>query len=105
MLLPDVIKETFHEATISGGAQDDERAIQLLEWRWDPNPDDQHFQVEFSILLREHGKVRSMHESHTMGLFDLQTWVTLLHKAGFQLITPPEIEFADENAIFLAIKQ
>ena len=32
LLLPDVIQDTFVEHTISGGAEDEDRAIQLLEW-------------------------------------------------------------------------
>ena len=103
LLVPDYIKESFAENSISGGAADERRAIQLMEWAWDPIPDDEKYQVEFSILTRQNNTIQSFHETHYMGLFDISTWVNLLNKSGFTLVVP-EIEYWFGGEIFLARK-
>ena len=48
VVLPDVIEESFMERTLVGGQSDGERAIQVMEWHWDADPQDESFTVEFS---------------------------------------------------------
>lgn len=103
LILPDVVKETFEEGTVSGGSEDAARAVQMLEWHWDPDPEDDTFAVEFAILLREHGQVRSVHEQHQMGLFDRQTLWDAVRAAGLTPIAPPDPYAAAElGEVFLA---
>ena len=86
LMMPDFITETFYEGTDAGGSDaPDGRAIRLMEWRWDPDPDDASFQVEMSLLLREQdGTVRAVHERHTMSLFSHATWWKHIRAAGLQ---------------------
>ena len=82
LIFPDVVAETFTEGTLTGGFADDEgSAAQLLEWHHSPT--ESTYQVDFAFLLREQGAVRCVHEQHTMGLFDRQTWWRLITEAGF----------------------
>jgi len=91
LVVPDVVRETFEPLTTSGGHDAaDGRALRMMEWHWDPDPTDETYQVEFSILLRsEAGAIRSIHEQHTMGLFSRSVYWRLLEAAGF---TPIAIE-------------
>ena len=107
LVMPDLIQESFVEHTHCGGNDDPHqpRGIRLMEWRWDPDPNDTTIQAEFSFLIREGTSIRSIHESHTMGIFSMQTWVELLHQAQFKLIPPPNHLFLDFGVeIFLAQK-
>ncbi len=87
LVVPDVAKDGWDGGTDAGGddAADSLRAARLLEWRWDPDPNDSTFQVEMAMLLRdEDGVVRCIHEQHTMGIFSHQTWWRCIEEAGFQ---------------------
>lgn len=86
LILPDVVKESFQEQTVSGGTTG-QPAAQLLEWHWDPDPDDQTYQVDMSYLLKsDTGEIQSVHEQHTLGLFESRTYVQLLREAGFEMV-------------------
>lgn len=86
VVIPDVIQETFWERTVTGGNGNEDRAIQLMEWHWDPDTSDETFCVEFCYLLREGQNVRSVHEQHKMGLFGFQVWIDMLNEAGFEVV-------------------
>ena len=87
LVLPDVIQESFMERTLVGGQTEGERAIQVMEWHWDPDVSDESFVVEFSYLLREGNAVRNIHEQHEMGLFPFMTWLEMFDEAGFDVVT------------------
>ncbi|HCH64449.1 MAG TPA: class I SAM-dependent methyltransferase [Deltaproteobacteria bacterium] len=88
VLMPDFVEETFYPGTDAGGGEDPSgRAVRLLEWRWDRDPDDGRFEVEMALLLRdEQGSVRSVHEQHSMGLFSLEHWGQMIRAGGFTLL-------------------
>jgi ubiquinone/menaquinone biosynthesis C-methylase UbiE len=93
LIIPDTAKGYFEEHAVSGGAEAGDQAVQLLEWHWDPDPRDEQIQVEFSILWRQNGVVSSVHETHIMGLYTLDTYCALLEEAGFsevELIDPEQ---------------
>jgi len=99
VLIPDVVKESFFERAVTGGNADASRAIQLLEWHWDPDPEDDTFLVEFSYLLRQGQTVRNVYEQHRMGLFSFNDWCAMLTEVGFEFIPrPPEwmVDFGGE---------
>ncbi len=85
LVVPDLVKDDFFEGTDAGGDDaPDGRGARLLEWRWDPDPDDTTFRVDMALLLRdEEGRVRSIHEQHRMGIFPRARWWALLAAAGF----------------------
>lgn len=87
-IIPDVIKETFCERALQGGGEEPDRAVLLSEWHWDPDPEDDHIQVEFSLLIRENAQVSSIHESHRMLILSMEEWFALFTEAGLQLNLP-----------------
>jgi SAM-dependent methyltransferase len=85
LFVPDHIAETFAPGTGYGGSDGaDGRAARYLEWAWDPDPGDTWTVTDYAFLLRDTGgAVRSVHESHRLGLFSRDTWLRLLAGAGF----------------------
>jgi trans-aconitate methyltransferase len=101
---PDCVRETFFEATDAGGGVDATgRTAQFLEWRWDPDPSDTTYRVEYALLLRDGDQVTAVHDTHVEGLFSRKTWRRLLESAGFtcELIDRP-LEGGGSDRIFLA---
>jgi SAM-dependent methyltransferase len=88
LVMPDMIKETFVSLTTHGGHDGtggDGRAIRYIEWTFDPDPSDSTYTVDFAYLLREGAQpVRVIHDAHVFGLFPRETWLRLLHNAGFE---------------------
>lgn len=85
LLAPDCVRETFRPATHGGGHDGEGRALRYLEWRWDPDPSDNTYIVDFAYLLRdENGTVRVKQDRHIVGLFARADWLRLLTEAGFQ---------------------
>jgi len=76
---------TFEDGSDHGGTDGaDGRGVRYLEWSWDPDPDDTWTLTEYSFLLRDaDGSVRSVHETHRVGLFGRDDWLRLLIETGF----------------------
>lgn len=61
------------------------RAVGYLEWSWDPDPSDGWAVTEYAFLLRDpDGRVRTVHETHRLGLFSRADWLRPLLDTGFQ---------------------
>lgn len=101
LVVPDVVQETFEEGSVGTGGDDGERAVQLLEWHWDPDPADETYVVDFALLLREEGRVRAIHEQHTMGLFSRPTFWELLRAEGFEPVEADPLDSAEVGEVFL----
>lgn len=69
-----------------GGTQ-----VTFIEHSYDPDPDDDHFEMTFIYLVRKEGALEVLTDSHIWGLFDLETWPKLLKKNGFDV---HELKFA-----------
>ncbi|GIL05165.1 MAG: class I SAM-dependent methyltransferase [Burkholderiaceae bacterium] len=84
-VLPDCVRETFAPGTSTGGEDGpDGRGLRYLEWSWDPDPNDDTFEVAYALLLREaDGAVRVELDRHRCGLFARATWLRLFEHAGF----------------------
>ena len=80
---PDDLADTFVEGAELLGGDDGERSLRYIEWSWDPVPGDGKARVEYGLLMRERGEVRSFHDRHETGLFPRATWLRLLQDAGF----------------------
>jgi SAM-dependent methyltransferase len=53
-VLPDFVRETFTPGTGEGGHDaSDGRGLRYLEWRWDPDPNDDTYIVDYAFLLRD----------------------------------------------------
>ena len=85
-LLPDCVRETFAPTTEHGGEDGaDGRGLRYLEWSWDPDPNDETFEVAYALLLRDaDGRVRCELDRHREGLFARATWLDAIAAAGFE---------------------
>jgi SAM-dependent methyltransferase len=86
VFVPDNLAETFLPGTGYGGSDaPDGRGARYLEWAFDPDPADTWTVTEYAFLLRTaDGSVQAVHESHRLGLFSRETWLSLLAAAGFE---------------------
>ncbi len=85
IVTPDSYRETFVEQHYVYLGQDEKRSLKALEWSWDPQPSDDSYQADYVFMLRESGRLRTVHDQHTVGLFSQETWLTLLTDLGFQV--------------------
>jgi trans-aconitate methyltransferase len=77
IVLPDFVRETFTPGTDNGGEDaNDGRGFRYLEWRWDPDPNDDTYIVDYAFLMRDAtGDVRVVHDRHIEGLFPRARWL------------------------------
>lgn len=105
---PDVLKEDFEPGTTLLQADDGRAQLRGVEWVWDPNPDDDTINVEYSLLIRdgddEDATFTQIHDRHREGLFSKETWLRLLQGVGFgvQTFARPLDEEGEFNEVFLA---
>jgi trans-aconitate methyltransferase len=99
-VLPDYVRETFIPGTdCDGHDAPDGRGLRYLEWRWDPDPADNTYVVEYAFLLRESdGSVKVEHDRHTEGLFPRADWLVWFEEAG---LTPRTARDSSGREIFL----
>jgi SAM-dependent methyltransferase len=81
---PDCLRETFVEEVSQHETSDAGRTLCCLEWVWDPDPADETCRAEYGLLLRENGRVRSVHVSEDEGLFSRAQWLAQIRAAGFE---------------------
>jgi SAM-dependent methyltransferase len=109
VFVPDHTAETFEPGTGYGGIDGtDGRAARYLEWAWDPDPGDTWTVTEYAFLLREPGgAVRTVHESHRLGLFGQGTWLRLLETAGFRTraVTEETSEDRQPRELFTGLRR
>jgi SAM-dependent methyltransferase len=84
---PDCVRETFRGSSDLIAGEDGARALRCIEWKWDPDPDDGTFLVEYAFLLRDAGSVKALHDRHVEGLFARETWLRVLAGAGYRVET------------------
>ena len=84
LFCPDYISENFEAGTDHGGEDAGARGMRWLEWRWDPDPSDSTYLVDYAYLLREpDGSTDVEHDRHVEGLFPRATWLGLFEAIGF----------------------
>jgi SAM-dependent methyltransferase len=83
-VLPDYVRETFAPGTDCGGEDaPDGRGLRYLEWRFDPDPDDDTYLVDYAFVLRNRdGAVTVHHDRHVEGLFARAQWLEWFAAAG-----------------------
>ncbi|UCE41199.1 MAG: class I SAM-dependent methyltransferase [Candidatus Aminicenantes bacterium] len=74
----------------------DDTQITFIENSYDPNPEDNHFEMTFIYLVRDKGGLKIYTDSHIWGLFKMDTWRRLLKTTGFDV---QELKF--EHSTFL----
>jgi trans-aconitate methyltransferase len=89
VVLPDYVRETFTAGTeCDGHDAPDGRGLRYLEWRWDPDPADSTYLVDYAFLLRaSDGTVRTVHDQHEEGLFSCIEWLRWFAEAGLPAVS------------------
>ena len=102
VIMPDNVRERFQTGIHHGGHDGEGRSLRYIEWTFDSDPSDNSYEVDFACLLREgNGPVRVQHDSHIMGLFSRNEWLSLLTSAGFR---PHLLEDPYQREIFVGQK-
>lgn len=103
-VLPDYVRETFTPGTEEGGHDgSDGRGLRYLEWRWDPDPADDTYVVDYAFLLRAaDGVVTAVHDRHVEGVFARARWIDWFREAGLSAQSSLDPWGRD---VFVAVKQ
>jgi SAM-dependent methyltransferase len=108
LFAPDYVRENFEPGTDHGGHDDGTRGMRWVEWRWDPDPGDTSYLVDYGYLLREEdGSVHVEHDRHLEGLFPRGDWLRWLAQAGFEpRVVPLELTEVDTQTleVFVCVK-
>ena len=101
LFAPDYVRENFEPGTDHGGNDDGRRGMRWVEWRWDPDPSDTTYLVDYAYLLREtDGAVHVEHDRHVEGIFPRQDWLRWLSEAGFEpTVVPLELTEVDTQTL------
>jgi SAM-dependent methyltransferase len=102
-IFPDCVRENYADLVDASVWGDDEstRAMRVMEWHFDPEPNDTHYETHFVIMLRKDlssSDVEVVHDHHRYGLFPKETWLRLMREAGFEAWIH---EDAEEGLCFL----
>ncbi len=106
LFAPDVTHETFRASTSHGGHDGDNgRSARYLEWTPEIADGATTYTTDYAYLLREAGG--SMHverDSHTLGVFPRETWLSLLRDVGFEAnVVPFEHSALEPGAVDLFV--
>ncbi len=108
LFAPDYVRQNFEPGTDHGGHDDGTRGMRWVEWRWDPDPGDTSYLVEYGYLLREaDGSVHVEHDRHVEGLFPREDWLLWLSETGFEpKVVPLELTEVDTQTleVFVCVK-
>jgi SAM-dependent methyltransferase len=101
LFAPDYVRENFVPGTDHGGTDDGARGMRWVEWRWDPDPGDTTYLVDYAYLLREADhSVHVEHDRHIEGLFARAEWLRWLTEAGFRpRVVPLELSEVDTQTL------
>lgn len=100
LFTPDYVRESFEPGTDCGGHDGDGRALRYLEWKYDPDPTDSTYTVDYAFMLREGGETSVVHDRHIEGLFPRARWIALMEEVGFSASVRPDA-FRRDNFIGL----
>ena len=85
IIAPDYFQETFVPETAHGGKDINGKGMRYLEWTYAPAAQEHTIFKDFALLLKdESGTVKVEYDRHILGLFNRDTWLSLLEEAGFQ---------------------
>ena len=101
LFAPDYVRENFQPGTDHGGHDEGARGMRWVEWRWDPDPADTTYLVDYAYLLRgSDGSVHVEHDRHVEGLFERADWLAWLTDAGFEpKVVPLELSEVDTQTL------
>jgi ubiquinone/menaquinone biosynthesis C-methylase UbiE len=109
LFCPDFIREKFRPNTGHGGHDGGNRALRYLEWTYDPDETDTHYNVELTYVFKEGDRVWSETERHVLGLFSETDWKRLMEKAGFADVKAvsytANIDKPDGTPVFVGVRE
>ncbi|MCO5296273.1 MAG: class I SAM-dependent methyltransferase [Fimbriimonadaceae bacterium] len=68
---------------------DADLSVTTLEVDFDPDPSDRTFETTFVFLIRREGELTVEHDTHTMGLWEIDELLPMLREAGFDAEIEP----------------
>ena len=108
---PDHTQENLEPGTDHGGhdSPDGARGLRYLEWTHAAEPGATWHAVDYVLVFNEAGKpLRVEHDRHIHGLFSRDTWLRLLHEAGFEKIEARPLEHSEvppgSTEVFVAVR-
>jgi hypothetical protein len=101
---PDYVKETYRDRLVlSNTGSDRETELTFIEFHHDPDSEDTTVETIMFFLITQDGELRIEHHLHTTGLFPLQTWLDMMHQAGFDVEQSPSQEGDDPRQSILLV--
>lgn len=79
------IKEEFKENNFVYSGKKDNIHITMFENNYIPDPYNNTYESSIVYLIRKVGKLDIYTDTIRLGLFDLNTWIEILKKPGFQI--------------------
>lgn len=108
VVAPDDTMETFvqnhTEVTPGGKGMSANVEVMFVENSYDPDPDDDHYEVTMVYLIREHGRLRIETDRHIYGLFTLGVWRETLAEVGFKIHEETYVEEGKAYVTFVCLK-
>lgn len=103
LVAPTYVRETFvdHQAEHDQHRRGD-LTLTYLSYVHDPDPADTTFEMLLNYVINEAGRVRTIEDRHTCGLFSIEQWRAMMTDAGF------DVEIADDDlpwTLFVGIKR
>ena len=101
---PDWLRESFRDPSVDHGTNTDGSiTFTNLEYTYDPDPADTTIECLSWYIIREGANLRVEQDRHVMGLFDVNTWLTLMEQAGFDVEKIPYDVHEDHRQAHLFI--
>jgi len=101
---PDHFCETFRDREVSHNTRSDgETELTSIEYHYDPDPSDTTTECVMFYLIRKKGELRVEEDRHITGLFPLETLITLMTQAGFDVEKHPYDVYEDHREAYLLV--
>jgi len=110
LFVPDWTEESFRPDVSWGGHDGKGRSLRYLAWTHDGDPRDGEYATDYALLLRDgRGRVRSIAETHRLGLHSRALWLRALRDAGFRARALPfrhsTFPRGDRREMFLGVRR
>jgi ubiquinone/menaquinone biosynthesis C-methylase UbiE len=90
------IKETFKSNNFVYTGKHGDIEITIFENNYLPSDNDSIYEATIVYLIRNKGKLETYTDIHILGLFDKETWCSLLREERFEIKETKEEHFYDE---------
>ena len=106
VVTPDHYRETFYSPRVEHSTiSNDETELTLIEYQYDPDPDDTMTETRMFYLIRTKEELRVEQDHHIFGLFPLHLWLDLMREVGFSAEKHPYPVHDDSREAYLLVGQ